>query len=503
MGRVHRRRPAIALGVVAFLFAAAPGLAENPPAPDSTIQPLKDGCQRNPGPLLVFAAGQALGGAFPSLTPEWAYVYRDATPRVVEGIAHSSSPAGGDLPAGHSWYDMNSNVKVDPGYEYLLGGEARRKTGNYAGDGEDTGKLHVEWETGTPSGEGTVPPFVWATEGDRVKLWGSWVWDCGHWGQNFEDPDYFLPGTGETAFSTDVPGEGTEFHPMRAEVVTRARPYLPRLRENETDVFISTDGTNARAEEECARLYPSSGAFSYGSDYTACFDDPNRRRQPVNDRDYSFFVPAPPRPSRRSRLRYRVVEAVRSNGPRERVKVLRNGLAVTVPFKGFGGNTEKLVYGKSFFVGWRGPSGRRPAHVQVRFKRLTVVDSLDGPGDVPSSAIPPGEWGMYVDVNGYWKYLNDWAPGLDGVNDGQSFDFDRTVDLYVPRGRGLRVFVHGRECDLPQIHPCPDILEGADDNDSPGDATESFFPLGEAFGDQTLRPKSGNWQLTYSVRPVR
>jgi hypothetical protein len=218
-----------ALAILAALPAAAS--AQINQQPNSQTQPLADGCQRSPVGLLTFTS------------PEWVYVYKDPTARVVEGTAlagptdNSALPAvhtaGGDLPEGHDWYDLNANVKVDPQYSYLLG------TANYTGTGEETNRLHVEWETGS------VPSFVWPTQADRLKLWGSWIWDCGHWGQNFGDPDYFLPGSGETPFSTNVPGERTEFHPMRAMVVTRSNPYQPIATETESDVFISSDGTIA------------------------------------------------------------------------------------------------------------------------------------------------------------------------------------------------------------------------------------------------------------------
>jgi hypothetical protein len=210
------RGAAVLLALAAV--APAPALATTDVRPDSQTQPLADGCQRNPAGLLTFTS------------PEWVYVYREPEPRVVEGKAVSTHTAGGDLPQGHDWYDLNSNIDVDPAYAYLLA------TGNFAGNGEETGRLHVEWETGT------VPAFAWPTENDRVKLWGSWIWDCGHWGQSFRDPDYFLPGSGETPGSTNVPGERTEFHPMRAMVVTRANPYEPTTSETESDVFISSDG---------------------------------------------------------------------------------------------------------------------------------------------------------------------------------------------------------------------------------------------------------------------
>src|SRR5207302_181630 len=80
------------------------------------------------------------------------------------------------------------------------------------------------------------------------------------------------------------------------------------------------------------------------------------RRQPLNG-SYGFFVPAPPRPSGTARLTYRTTRMVSGSAARERIRVLRSGLAVTVSLRG--GVTRR--YGKSFFVGWTGRQRSRPA----------------------------------------------------------------------------------------------------------------------------------------------
>src|SRR4051794_17367403 len=119
------RRAAVVVAAIAVL-APASALATTDVQPNSQTQPLADGCQRSPAGLLTFTS------------PEWVYVYREREPRVVEGTAVSTHTAGGDLPQGHDWYDLNSNINVDPAYAFLLG------TGNFAGNGEETGRLHVE-----------------------------------------------------------------------------------------------------------------------------------------------------------------------------------------------------------------------------------------------------------------------------------------------------------------------------------------------------------------------
>jgi hypothetical protein len=477
--RARRALPA-ALAVIAVLPAAASAAT----GPDSRTQPLTDGCQRSPVGLLTFTS------------PEWVYVNSDPIARVVEGTARSTHTAGGDLPQGHDWYDLNSNIDVDPQYTGLLGGDPTLKTGNYAGNGEETGRLHVEWETGS------APPFVWPTEADRVKLWGSWIWDCGHWGQSFRDPDYFLPGSGETPFSTNVPGERTEFHPMQAMVVTRANPYLPQVQETEADVYISNDGTLAHAQEQCALEHPATKKASYGPDYSACVQDPAKRHQVINDRNYTFFVPAPPKPTQSATLSYRVVDMTHGNGPQEQVQVLSNGIQVTIPFQDFADTGGPLTYGKSFFVRWQG-SSKPPLHLQAQFQTLKVIHSLDPNLDRGTqTGKPPGEYNLYLDLNGYWKFLNEWAPGLGAVSDGQTFTLGQRVDFYVQGGKGVRVFVHGRECDLPKINPCPSTTEVSDDNDLPGDAIDQFGSAQTAVGTHTLTAPSGNYQLTYTIRRV-
>jgi len=497
---------ALTLAGLALAVGAA-GASAADQRPDPTKQAVRDGCQRNPGALVAFAA---TGGADPAdlsgvaLSPEWAFVNRDPRARLAEGTILNPHTAGGDLPEGHLWYDLNADLKVDPKYEYLVGGDPEKKTGNFQYSGTDKGTLHLEWETGS------VPTFVWPTEGDRAKYWGSWIWDCGHWGQPTTDPDFFLPGTGETPFSTEVPGEGTELHPLRAMVVTRKASFRATRSETETDAFVSSDGTRAYREETCAIQHPPPTFISYGPDYTTCVTSASTR-QPVNDRDYSFFVPAPPRPSKRSRLRYRVEDVSTGTAPVERIERRSDGIQVTIPFNGYGDNSEPLRYGKRFFVGWSGRDPSPPDHLLVRLKTLKVFDSLDivNPADpLEPISTPPGEWNLYFEVNGYWKLLNEWAPDLiritaiKGVTGPNVFNLNRTLNIYVPQGEGVRVHTEGRECDLPEIHPCEKTREGADDNDGTGDVLRTFRSVDAALGSHTLKESNGNYELTYEITRV-
>lgn len=472
---------ALAVATVLACSIANPAVASaaNDQQPNSQTQPLADGCQRNPTGLLS------------DTSPEWVYVYKDPKPREVEGTLTHTHTAGGDLPESHDWYDLNSNVNVLPQYTYLL------STANFSDPGaEDYGRLHVEWETGS------VPTYVWPTEGDQVQLWGSWVWDCGHWGTSFStsNPDYLLPGQGETNCS-GCPGEATEFHPMHAMIVTRANPYRPASTESEADVYISTDGTQAHAEAQCALENPPSNIYTYPPGFTACLADPSQRYQRVNDRNYTFFLAAPPRPSPTATLQWRTEDpGVSVNAPGETVQVLSNGIQVTIPFKNFGKPGERQVYGKRFFVGWN-EDPTPPTDLKVHFNQLTVFHSLDPPTTVHLGTDDPGgEWNLYLDANGYWQLLNDWAPGLGFLSDGETLPLGQTAELHVQSGHGVRIYLHGRECDLPKIKPCPaNPGEVADDNDLPGEILDQFPSAAAAIGTHVSSADSGDYQVSYTV----
>ena len=516
-------------------FASAPAWAANPPAPDASTQPLKDGCQRSPAALLTRES------------PEWAYVYNDPTPRWVTGVVSSHNPAyqavhtsGGDLPTGHDSYDYNVNILPDSAYTFLVG------SANYLGNGEETGRLHTEWE------DLTVSKSAWAEPGDRVTEKGSWVWDCGHWGTptNVFSPDYLLPKEGQPCPGVvnpdprqcTVSGEGTEFHPYRALWVERAQSPASPYGENQGDLFVSTDKTPAGTEADCAHKHPAPTSpdplhpFLYGPDYRLCLEtDPNW--QDVSG-DYSFRLSAPPRPSGRSRLVFRTQDQGSSGAPAPTVKQEGNGVRVTFHLSTKPG--QRLVMAYRVFAGWTPVSQPvLPTHLRVTFDKLEVHRAMD-PGCSLGQSVPgcadestrsnqgttaPGDWDLYWDVNGIW---GQWAPGNGEFlpNDGDALTPPsslKPVDLYVPPGKGWRLFVHGRECDLNDGEPtdpmtdCPRNHELADDNDVTGLILDRYPSADASLGTHRSNAltrkddptstcpdtnKEGCYSLTYTVTRV-
>jgi hypothetical protein len=223
-------------------------------------------------------------------------------------------------------------------------------------------------------------------------------------------------------------------------------------------------------------------------------------------------VPAPPKPSPNAVLTYRVVDRTGGSQPPETVTVQPNGIDVTVHYTG----SSAPVYGKSFFVGWTKPSPKPPTHLQVRIDSVRVNHSLDPNPDRPGeeTGTPPGEYNLYLDANGQWQFINDWAPGLGAVFDGQTFTPGRSLDLYVQPGHGVRVLVRGRECDFVGVDPCPNTPELADQNDVPGIALQSFASVKDAVGQHTVASNASpkptqldpnptpNFTVTYTVLKV-
>ncbi|HMD11043.1 MAG TPA: hypothetical protein VKG90_01805, partial [Marmoricola sp.] len=409
--------------------------------------------------------------------PTWVYVGDRNAPatalpppaRRLEGVVDSRyerdlavHPTPEDLPTIHRSYDVNLNVLPDRPYRRLMGGASAAKSGNFAGRGESTARVHVERE------QASTPAFVWPDAGDHVAVVGSWIWDCGHW----------TPG-----------GERTEIHPFRALWVERngGAPSPASARgESEGDLFLSSDKTYAGIVADCAHR-----AKGVALAFQACLAvEPE---QWDLSGTYRFRLRVPPRPAPGARLRVRVLDAGSSAGaPRARARVRGNGVDVSLVVPPRPG--KRVVVAQRVLAGWSGVAA--PVHVRVRFERLLVRRAMDPgcPGGRPTCgskqtthgeqvSAPPGEWNVYVDAAGVWK---TWGRGLLRARDGQVFRGGPAFDLRLAPGRPWRVFVFTRECDFGSLGnadgathamtPCPRSSEFGtfDGDDVPGSAVARF-----------------------------
>jgi len=209
--------------------------------------------------------------------------------------------------------DINVFLTLDPEDRIYLAG------GNFVeGDRNELGHMEIEWE------RGAVPMFAFPAIGDRITVFGSHIWDCGHGDTWIE-----LPGDDDTF--------RTEIHPPMGWVMFRQSADadgVPQGNKESQSTWVWYESTDLQGQGE---TIPSSGlletavqasvADAYFSSYggnvieslngcdtpdpdAKCYDQNDRSElnggtdsdswewaQPVLDNDYSFFVPAPPTPT--------------------------------------------------------------------------------------------------------------------------------------------------------------------------------------------------------------
>jgi hypothetical protein len=490
------RRRLAAAAVVAAVIGGVVAIAQAVLGPQPEEQARQDGC------------GRSRTAEFARLGPGWAYVgdagYPASGPpppaRWLTGVVDANGsallaahPSGGDDPTTHDAFDFNINVLPDPKYADLLGGNPEEKNGNFEGTGEETGRIHIEREANV------LPQFVWPNAGDRVAVFGSWVWDCGHW---------------------DPGGERTEVHPYRALWTERTPSPRSPTGESEGDLYVSTVATPAGQIAECAHKTKGNQAV-----YKQCtFTQPNWLDV---SGDYDLTVPAPPRPPGTKRLIARVVNR-RSTIPVVRPRIDTHGARLVFHLSATPG--KRLVLAEEVFVGWS-PS-QPPVHLRVTFTRLLTRRSMDPKCSACPNAesklgqqivSPPGEWLVYSDVDGLWRL---W-PGVFRARDGSAFPLNLQQDLFVPSGRPWRLLLWTHECDFGSVSwtvpvnpmaPCPKSREFGNfvGDDVPGIGFARFGSPAASLGrhvlnGSTARPSTcpakrnprGCYSVTYVVTRVR
>ncbi len=363
----------------------------------------------------------------------------------------------------HYMRDMNVFVTLDPSSRWALA------DGNFAleaDDGEseenELGLIEAEWE------RGAVPPWARPASYDRIALFGWHVFDCGHgnpdryrteihspvgwvslrntanthdWDQDpgakkSQDPWVWYEAGDHQGIGETFPDTGLLDTPVQSTV---ADAFFSSFGGNipesvngcDDDTFIADDTVNAQ-----------------------CFDDefvPNSWEwwQPLLKEDYTFFVPAPPRPSPNAQLVWSSVDNCSATPPNpgnpgddvegageadpgetaynigsatcnipDDVQVTNGpfdyGITVTVRAHsgadGIAGNGDDPTYpsnnyvafGKRYKVAWDYvPAGAdRVKTFNVHFDTLRVYDDAEPCGE-------DGEWAMSIFVNEQWRHPVD------------------------------------------------------------------------------------------------
>ena len=369
--------------------------------------------------------------------------------QVVEGHVATEDFTGdvGGVGPYHTNADENFFVYPDQGYRNLL-----NRPGNFLAGGEfsesEAGRIEVEWERagGTGPERGGFPEWAWPTVGDKVRLVGWLILDCGH---------------GEPHFRAEI-------HPPLAVATYRNAALSP---------FGTTSGRlgsyDPHTNQPATRVDFFTSTYG-GPAFGVEFDNIGQWWQPSYAYRYQFDVSAPPKPDADAMLAPPEVLVRRRDGnPTLDATPLANGrgYGFTVQFGG-GVPRRLLSYGASIWVGWNDPNPSPPdvTTYVVTPEALTVLHRLTG------------LWSLYA-------YVNEQQFGSLIGGDGENSNHERIRRVHERQVISLRT---GRSFEVTLVKGQPLHIEfrvssvkkfGLFGDGISGGTAATFSP---SLGDQTV-----------------
>jgi len=270
----------------------------------------------------------------------------------------------------HFAADYNFFVYPDQGYRKLL------KPGNFKVTGEYTpsevGRIEVEWERAGHGHDG-LPEWAWPTVGDKIKVVGWHILDCGH-----GKPDY-----------------RSEIHPPLFVATYRNAALAPLG--GWSGRLGSSDPSDDHEATHVDVFASSYGGGAFGIE----FGHAGLTHQPVSLYTYTFDVMAPPQPSATAVLAPPDVKHMQG-APGPLTWTLTpdgRGYSFTLKFPpsagkivSAGGASE--VFGARISVRWtdkNAPAIKNLHIFKVQPLSLHVIENLATVGSAP--------WGLYAYVN--------------------------------------------------------------------------------------------------------
>ncbi len=314
-------------------------------------------------------------GGYPGVNfAQWVYAYDDpALHRVpVKGIVTDSFMAYDDNPPNHWTRDRNFFVQPFPNYNYTVA-----RPGNFAvGESGELGKLEVEWELEA------FPMWAMPVAGDEVHIEGALVFDCGHGGPNNYRSEIHPPQAMMTIRKNMVGyiEDRTKPNPDIAPTMVQTPINM-----TQADIIGSSNGGDLMEDLECFQ------------DFRDCNPQPSWY-QPLTEKSYNFFIPAPIARNSDSKIVYQVIERpiqkkhlqapmqniYQTNKDRFEFSVVEGGshpgVNVHINFNGFTPNKSLHGFGFSVLVGWQNPTFdnsdpmqniEAPVRINVQLEQLT------------------------------------------------------------------------------------------------------------------------------------
>jgi hypothetical protein len=504
IGKYAKTRKLIVLFLVMQLLLVACG---KPFPQDSDPIPATNaiGCNTN-------NIGASSGiSAYPRSDPQWVRIsnyFQDTT--ILEGTvpgptlpepSNAQAPSEvseEEVPWNHYTHDMTFKVLPDPGYKHLLSSYmAMDSQGNLTGGVHST--IETEWETGAFFDEN-----FWPAVGDRIWVEGRWVFDCGHNGLSNDNPTE-VNKCGEKCVRYE-----TEMHPPRALAVFRQHRggllslngHMTWVPVTQADIFVS--GNGGGANDACSLV------IRHINVVTGQSDDCQHTGPiiPINDRNYVFDIYPPGTDYRtyEDNLTFRVhppssnasvvaiptftlvgspiqpllcpIDATtppptQTETACPQLPAHPTRIRVILPFKG---SQYTQAFRESIQVGWNVPPTTSIRTFRISLHEFKIIHNGESTVD--------GDWRVYVNVGGQWRYLNDdlspdtnnpnCQPG-DGLNengDGDCFQYDGPGSgwgVVIQDGTIIHVAVGGYESDAVDSHYCSDPA-GCDFSTAAGDS---------------------------------
>jgi len=298
--------------------------------------------------------------------------------RTVEGILTLSKMTHTDFPLRpwHFYYDWNYYVEVDKQYFYL------NSPANHGFDKlKSKAIMECEWDTNF------LPEWAWPMFGDRVKIIGRWIYDCGH------------PENGK---------HRSEIHPPKAVISFRSETF--KFKENKG---------RARANQAVVFMNDKGGYFN----------------QKINDQNYDFDLYLPPKPIASAtpvwNVRFKAstkVNPVITPYPEKDPKLLK----VHIPLKGK--TISDGMYGAIISGGWKDSKGIDDFNIRKIYIKINEAHLKD------KGERGRDEWYVYVGVNGRWKkILSSKDSGKHKIN--------HIVSLYLHKADKIKIAACGMEAD--------------------------------------------------------
>jgi hypothetical protein len=165
-------------------------------------------------------------------------------------------------------------------------------------------------------------------------------------------------------------------------------------------------------------------------------------KTPVVGQNYDFDVPLPLRPAQPSTLRTTIL-SLPFGGPSPTLALVPNSdpprMHVTYPLAGVSDPTNTARFGAVIAATWQ-TSAPNPNEATSRLLRVTF-DSIKINND--HDPVFSGEWRLWLRAGGEWFEVS----GLGDVDDGDTVNINRSIELIVPDNGDLEIQTSGWEND--------------------------------------------------------